>query len=261
MSDRSSADAAPRILLIEDDEATLYVFRKRLTDIGYVVDCAPNALHGMQFLADHTYAAVLLDLVMPGPMNGFAIISFIETEYPDVLDRLVIISGMPEQTVMHAAPALLPRFYRKPFDIDVVVAAVGALSHRDEVDETDGKRILLADDDAEVRRLLEYVVRNLGREPLAVADGHAAIRHLATSNFAGVVVDLLMPSVDGYGVLRYLREERPAMLPRTIVLTGMPAKLLENPLLVGACAVVEKPVDPEVLQRVLERCAAAGGAQ
>jgi DNA-binding NtrC family response regulator len=117
--------AAPnRVLLIEDDAATVIAFRQRLTDLGYAVDEAPSALHAIQMLCDRRYAAVVLDVIMPGAMNGFAVISFLETEQPDMLERVVIVSGMPAQTIMNAAPQLLPRFYSKPVDLDKVVATI-----------------------------------------------------------------------------------------------------------------------------------------
>jgi CheY-like chemotaxis protein len=67
-------------------------------------------------------------------------------------------------------------------------------------------RILVADDDDSIRRLLAAYARSLGHEVLEAADGEEAVA-LALGERPGIVLaDVLMPRLDGYGTLARLRE-------------------------------------------------------
>jgi DNA-binding response OmpR family regulator len=81
------------------------------------------------------------------------------------------------------------------------------------------RRVLVVEDDTATRTLL-----GLGlSEDFAVADaanGSEAIERLEASDFDAVVLDLMMPVLDGFGVLHYLEASRPELLERVVVLTG-----------------------------------------
>lgn len=115
-------------------------------------------------------------------------------------------------------------------------------------------RILLVDDSPVERLALAHYLRNAGYAVDEAGDGEAAILHIKHKAVDLILLDLQMPEVDGFGVLRYLQEHRRA-LP-VIVLSGMPADKIQHkmhglrepelpPLMI-------KPVDPERLLDVLE---------
>jgi two-component system, OmpR family, response regulator MprA len=66
-------------------------------------------------------------------------------------------------------------------------------------------RILVADDDAELRRSLERVLGLGDYEPVSVADGRAALDALAREQFALIVLDVAMPPPDGLEICRSVR--------------------------------------------------------
>jgi DNA-binding response OmpR family regulator len=66
-------------------------------------------------------------------------------------------------------------------------------------------RILVVDDDPAIRQLLTDVLEIEGHEVTAAADGQAAVQTLETSRPDFVVLDVMMPYVDGYAVLRRIR--------------------------------------------------------
>lgn len=249
MQKDDNSTARMRVLLVDDDQAVGDAFRRLLSEKRIDVECTHSGLEALEILDARTFDAIILDLVMPGPVNGFGIISYLEAEHPAMIDSLFIISGMPEQTIMHAAPALLPRFYRKPFEIEEVVDAIRR--HVTKSVEPVRHRILLADDDENVRALYASVARGLGYETSHAADGHEAIRQLARETFDAIVLDFVVPHVDGFGVLRYLREQMPAMLPRTLVVTSMTSRFWSAALLEHVYAVREKPVEKALLEQLL----------
>lgn len=71
------------------------------------------------------------------------------------------------------------------------------------------ERILIVDDDPVQRRRLETLVANLGYAPVVVATGDAALAALADpdqAEVACIVLDLVMPDLDGLGVLARIRQ-------------------------------------------------------
>jgi DNA-binding response OmpR family regulator len=84
----------------------------------------------------------------------------------------------------------------------------------------DDKPVLIVDDDDAIRTLVERVLR---REKFAVEsarDGHEAIEKLSRNDYATILLDLMMPRVDGLGVLRFLETERPQCAKQVIVMTA-----------------------------------------
>lgn len=82
------------------------------------------------------------------------------------------------------------------------------------------RRALVVDDDAGIRILVTRILSRHGYEVDAVKDGAEAIEKLLQQDYAVIVLDLMMPRIDGRGVVRYLTEHRPEALPNVIVMTA-----------------------------------------
>ena len=80
------------------------------------------------------------------------------------------------------------------------------------------KKVLVVDDDDAIRVMVERVLKREQFEVESARDGFEAIEKLTRNDYATILLDLMMPRVDGHGVLRYL-EERPAP-PSVIVMTA-----------------------------------------
>lgn len=71
-------------------------------------------------------------------------------------------------------------------------------------------RVLVVDDDSEIRHTVRFLLEDAGHDVLEAADGHAALATLRQSPDALVVLlDILMPGLDGIGVLRHAHAEPP----------------------------------------------------
>lgn len=108
-------------------------------------------------------------------------------------------------------------------------------------------RILIADDDPVQRRLLEAMVRRFGYEPVVVDGGEAALAQLETGAFDVFVLDLVMPDLDGMGVLGRMRE-RSIETPTIVQTAHSSIDTVVSAMRAGASDFVVKPVGPERLQ-------------
>ena len=120
------------------------------------------------------------------------------------------------------------------------------------------KRVLVVDDDAEVRALLSSVFRQHGLTVDVAGDGREAIDLIVATPYAVVVLDLIMPTVDGFAVLDHLRASD-ALSPVVIVVTGAEEQIVGrlDPRIVHG--VIRKPFDAMELSSIVVACAEIRG--
>jgi DNA-binding response OmpR family regulator len=84
------------------------------------------------------------------------------------------------------------------------------------------KRALVVDDDDPIRAMLAKVVERQNLEVDTARDGAEAIQRLDANTYSVILLDLMMPRVDGYGVLKYLYANHPEQLACTIIASAVP---------------------------------------
>ena len=121
-------------------------------------------------------------------------------------------------------------------------------------------RVLVADDDDAIRVLVARVLTRVGITVDAVPDGQEAIERLDASAYDAVVLDLMMPRVDGLGVIEHMVDTRPEMLEKTIVITAFATDAARERVH-HMCVVVSKPFDVmELVRAVRNRIALTDGS-
>jgi Response regulator containing CheY-like receiver, AAA-type ATPase, and DNA-binding domains len=116
-------------------------------------------------------------------------------------------------------------------------------------------RALIIDDDGPIRALLSMVVRRQGIKVDTARDGNEAIENLDRDDYNVVVLDLMMPHVDGYAVLAHMREHQPELLNCTILATAIPRIDLAMNLQDEVFMVHSKPFNMQQLIADVRRCA------
>lgn len=114
------------------------------------------------------------------------------------------------------------------------------------------KRILLVDDREDFVAIMAERLRQRGYEVGMATDGPAALEAVRQQRFDGVVLDLVMPGMDGIETLTRLKELDPGA--RVIVLTGhASSQYVVQALALGAADFMVKPVDIDsLLARLVE---------
>ncbi len=108
------------------------------------------------------------------------------------------------------------------------------------------KRILVVDDELNVRITLAANLELAGYVVVEAEDGLAAVERAANEEFDLVVMDIRMPRMDGVEALRVIRKQRPGM--QVLLVTGFAVEnLLREGVRGGAFTVVQKPVEMEAL--------------
>ena len=120
--------------------------------------------------------------------------------------------------------------------------------------DTELPRVLVADDEPAIRMLVTRVLRRAGFDPQEANDGQEAIERLDGGQYDALVLDLMMPRVDGFGVVDHLIETKPEMMEKTIVLTAFP-RTAARQRLHHLCSIVSKPFELQELVTLVRDCA------
>jgi nitrogen regulation protein NR(I) len=117
--------------------------------------------------------------------------------------------------------------------------------------ETDAKRVLIADDEINIRRVLEAILKRDGYEVVTAANGLEALAGMSRGVHT-VITDLKMPGLDGMGLLRRLSSEYPDVPVVMITAHGSVENAVEAVKL-GAFDYIEKPFDQEQIRQVVDK--------
>lgn len=121
-------------------------------------------------------------------------------------------------------------------------------------------KVLLVDDDDDVRYALGKYLRRAGHEIVEAANGKAALILLATDRFDTVVTDIIMPDADGIELTIAVAREYPA-LPVIAISGGGRGNRMDYLRMakgLGAKATLPKPVDPDELLALIDQVASPG---
>jgi len=115
------------------------------------------------------------------------------------------------------------------------------------------KRILIVDDDPEVVKLFSFVLKRAGYEIETALGGEVALHQIRQSPPDLIVLDVMMPGLDGYEVTRQLRAQPDTAAVPIVMLTAraLPSEQVTG-ILAGATSYLVKPVTPSVLVKTVQ---------
>jgi len=112
------------------------------------------------------------------------------------------------------------------------------------VTESDQRRVLLVDDDRDLVRSLELYLRMEGFEVSCAYGGIGAIEEIAVNNPSAVILDIMMPDIDGVDVCRHIRQKLKDTRTPVIALTAVSnPKIRQESLAAGFNEYITKPCD------------------
>ena len=195
-----TAQMTPRddsVLIIDDDPGTRDLIARYLQREGFVTRQASDGRTGLAMAKALHPRVVLLDVMMP-QMDGWSVLSAIRSDPDLAATPVIIISFVHEEGL--AASLGANDYLSKPIEWDELrtVLARYRLS-------AIGDDILVVDDDPETRTRLTAMLNRSGFKVRAASDGPMALTMAEEAKPAVVLLDLMMPDMDGFTVLKKLR--------------------------------------------------------
>ena len=263
-------EATATILVIEDDLVVERLYEHVLHRPGWSVVVAPSLEAADRALLHDAVALVILDLFLPDGDGRTWLADLRQRAEHASTPVVVVASTSVVQARVDCYELGADTMLEKPVPPEVLVAAVsGALQRAAErapppappappVHEAPAtslpatRRVLLAEDDEVVAALVRHRLRREGFDVTHATHGVAALEIAMTEPLSLVVLDVMLPGLDGFEILTTLRSlPRTARLP-IVMLTGLGGERdVERALELGADDYVLKPFSPvELTARV-----------
>jgi CheY-like chemotaxis protein/signal transduction histidine kinase/HAMP domain-containing protein len=256
-----------RLLVIEDNAAERLSITALLESDDIEIVTAGTGAEGLDRLNEERFDCVVLDLSLPD-MSGFDVLQAVgdDTTLSDLpvivftgrelsaeeeaklhtMARSIVVKGVesPERLLDETSLFLHRVVSNLPAEKQEMIERL----HRSDEDLV-GKTVLLVDDDPRNIFALSSILERRGMRVLTAANGHDAIRLVnSTPDIALVLMDIMMPEMDGYRTIAAIREN-PSF--RRLPIIALTAKAMkgdrEKSLEAGASEYLAKPVNTEQL--------------
>ena len=236
-----------RVLVVDDDDDFRALIRTQLQDAGYQVLDARDVASALHIARTVRPDIITVDLLMPG-LDGWELIERLRSEDSLAGIPVVVVSGGPDAT---ASP-------RRPEGIAIVTNGEGLDHLLREISRSLGDRrgatVLVAEDDGDLRGVLTASLTRHGHRVLQARDGAEALATVEREHVDLLVLDLVMPNIDGYEVLARLKSnEKDARIP-VVVVSGADRSSSElRSLRLGANVYLTKPIEAAALTEEVTR--------
>jgi CheY-like chemotaxis protein len=186
----------PLVLVVDDDETVRELVVRHLERGGFAAVAARSGQEGLRLVRELRPAAVTLDIMMPD-LDGWTVLAAIKGD-PELAGIPVVLMSIVDQKnrgyALGAADYLV-----KPVDRATLVATLRNICG------ASAGRVLLVDDDEMVRRSVRQALKPLGWEVTEAENGRVAVDLLATGQPDVIILDLMMPTMDGFEFIHQLR--------------------------------------------------------
>ena len=235
--DVDGPNTADCVLVIDDDPATRDLLTRFLHREGFAVRSAGDGRSGLALARLLKPRVILLDVMMP-QMDGWSVLSALKAEPALAATPVVMISFVNEPSL--AASLGADDFLAKPVQWD----ALKAVMERFRTDAPGG-HALVVDDDEISRSRLEAMLSRVGWSVATAENGRLGLESVERIRPSLILLDLVMPELDGFGFLKALRERAEWRGIPVVVVTSKDLDAWDRERLHGVERVVAK-TSPEL---------------
>jgi signal transduction histidine kinase/DNA-binding response OmpR family regulator len=203
----------PCVLVIDDDSNVHRLIERTLKDEGYSLRFASNARDGLRLARELRPSAITLDVMMP-ETDGWTLLSSLKSDPELARIPVIMVTIVGDKELGFALGA--SEYLIKPIDRNQLVLVLKRYLR----DQPDGQ-VLIVEDDANLREMLR---RTLEAEKWQVAEaehGLAALESIRARKPAVILLDLMMPVMDGFELLAELRKSEDWRNIPVVVITAM----------------------------------------
>ncbi|MCK5413618.1 MAG: response regulator [Candidatus Pacebacteria bacterium] len=230
-----------KIFIMEDEKILQNILMKKLSSNGYEVRAVDDGSEGITIIEDgYVPDLILLDMLMPH-VDGFYVLEKLKNDekYSSIPIIIISNSGQPVEVEKALSLGIVDYLVKADFNPNEVLEKVNKyfnnnkseekLSQAEEEEEevkteatsNDGLKIVLAEDDDFLRDICETKLKKEGFSVIAACNGVEALAKIKEENPNIILLDIIMPEMDGFEVLKKIKEiPEKASIP-VIMLTNL----------------------------------------
>ena len=181
------------VVLVDDDVAMHDLIKRTISKLNLTLLGATNSEKGMELIREIKPKLILLDVLMPG-RDGWSLLKECKTDQELKNIPVIMISQLNQSNLASSLGA--NDYLTKPIDrthfINTVKRVLG--------NETQDHKVLVIDDDKDVRELLSRILKDAGFRPIDARDGKEGLERTKDEPSL-IILDLEMPRMDGFEFL------------------------------------------------------------
>ena len=206
-------DRGRLVLVIDDDPAVRELMERHLSSHGFKVATAGNGFEGLELARKLNPAVITLDAVMPG-LDGWAVLGALKAGEETNAIPVIMVTVMDKEERGQALGAT--EFLPKPIDWERLTKTLARYTGN-----KSERSILVVDDDANTREIVRRSLEGDGWSVIEAENGKEALERLAEERPAAVLLDLMMPIMDGFEfIVNYSQVAEWLSIP-VLVMTAM----------------------------------------
>jgi CheY-like chemotaxis protein/anti-sigma regulatory factor (Ser/Thr protein kinase) len=214
------------VLVVDDDPIVRELLDNYLKKLGYQVVAAASGPQGIQLAKQLRPHAITLDVMMPG-MDGWMVLSALKNDPELATIPVIMLSIIEEKHIGYSLGAA--EYLTKPIHRDQLRAVLDKYITTDQVSS---KRVMIVEDDFITRDMMETILKKSGLKVQQAANGRIALEQLHQNQIPDLILlDLIMPEMDGFEFVRRLRDNPPWQKIPVVVLTAKDISQKERDLL------------------------------
>ncbi|MEO5511875.1 MAG: response regulator [Longimicrobiales bacterium] len=216
------------VLVIDDDGVAREMLTRMLSKEGYRVLLATSGEEGLRMALEERPDVITLDVLMAG-LDGWGVLTRLKADAATADIPVLVVTVIDDRNLGFALGAA--DYLTKPVDRERLSDAL----RRVQADMHSGP-ILIVDDDADVREMLRRILEKDGWKTVEAENGRIALDIMERQKPAAVLLDLMMPEMDGFTFVDELQRRELTDLPPIIVLTAKTLTESDRQRLHGAVA-------------------------
>jgi signal transduction histidine kinase/DNA-binding response OmpR family regulator len=190
------------ILVIEDDPSAVRLLREYLEPLGYMLRSAADGETGLAMAREHPPVAILLDVLVPR-IDGWDVLRLLKADENLRDVPVVMVTVVDERDVGLALGAV--DYLVKPVQRGALLASLERLGLGPNA--TKVPTVLAVDDEPAALDLIDGILSGSGVDIIRASDGREAVDIARTADVDLVICDLIMPGLDGFGVVAELQSD------------------------------------------------------
>ncbi len=207
-----SGAAGPLVLVIDDDPAVRDLMQRSLGKDGFRVETASDGRTGLEMAKGLKPAVITLDVMMPG-LDGWAVLTALKADTATASIPVLMMTIVDDKNMGFALGAA--DYFTKPIDWTRLSSVLK--KHRK---PAASQTVLVVEDDAPAREMFRRTLEKEGWKVAEAANGRLALESIAAEIPAMILLDLMMPELDGFGFMQELRQRPACAQVPVIVITA-----------------------------------------
>ena len=235
MKNEENINAKTRILIIEDEHSLTDLLVTKLNKEGYDVDFAYNGEEGYKKIKEKAPDLILLDIIMP-KMNGYEVLEALNQDGIKIPVIIISNSGQPVEIEKTKKLGAVDHLIKTEFSpLDVINKVKKCLANGGTMAESEsdkevlnprenpearklGVNVLLVEDDSFLREICSKKLTKEGYTVYEAIDGEQALEGVEKIKPDIVLLDIILPAIDGFQILSQIRKNEDSKISKVPVI-------------------------------------------